>query len=111
MIDEQRKNPRIELEQMLYLNPGKDQNIYAKVKEISESGLSFISQDPVEPDNILEISIFLNPFDSDKHKIILKGKVIYCCEIDGIYNCGLEFTLVNEKYKKILKKFIESQSY
>ena len=111
MIDEQRKSPRIEIEQMAYIKPEKNIKIYAKAKDISKFGLSFISQDPVEPNKTLEISITLQTAENKKKEILIKGKVIYCCEIEGIYNSGLEFSFISESHKKILDKFIESQTY
>ena len=107
MIEERRRYPRIEIEQMVQIVMGKKQTIYAIANDISESGLSFTTQDPIEPNTDLEVLITLETSEDKKEVIKIQGIEIYCCEIEDTYKSGMDFKSISREHRDILKSFID----
>ncbi len=106
MNDDKRKCPRIKIELMAQIILGKEDFIYSKANNISETGLSFSTHETIKPNTIMEVMVTLS-FKNNKHKTInCEGIVKYCNEEEHAFNSGMKFTYISDAHKKILKTFI-----
>lgn len=108
MLEERRKFPRFEIEQMIELSFGKESYLHAAGVDISETGLLCESSEYVEPLTRLYLMVGLSANDYEKQKITCEGIVLRSFEQDGRFSIAVNFTTMQEEDRKKLNNYMES---
>lgn len=83
----------------------------APVKDVSEGGIGFMALEYIPPKTELVLKVFLPGF---KEPIESPGKVIWAkkeepyTEEYALFNIGVEFTQLSEKFKKDIAHFVSN---
>lgn len=101
-------NQKIDLiAQALSLLMDENDEFYTRNVNLSASGVAFISEDPLQIGNILEIKMVLSTISA---VIVTYAKVIYCNELQDSehrsFNVGVDYLELQEQERELINKHI-----
>ncbi|MEW5817520.1 MAG: PilZ domain-containing protein [Spirochaetota bacterium] len=110
MIDERRRFPRFQIDQLIQLSYERESFVAAKGVNISEGGILCITDAPVDIYSrvfLMLTLVFKERSEEKANEITCEGIVNRCDPEGDIYYVGIQFTDLQENEKRILKKYID----
>jgi hypothetical protein len=109
METERRSERRFELSRMVVYDMGKERYIDTRASDVSRGGVSFISDEYLEPDVAVWVTFSIPLTDGTSRELESEGQVTSVADMSGGCRFGVSFTRMTQEDRAILEEFIQRQ--
>jgi len=109
METERRSERRFELSRMVVYDLGKERYIDTRASDVSRGGVSFVSDEYLEPDLAVWITFSITLPDGTTRELESEGLVTSVADMSGGCRFGVSFSRMTQDDRVILEGFIERQ--
>ena len=82
--------------------------ITARTRDVSQTGICLVGDDPVNKTEVLAISLVLSfTNDARSEPLNVAGRVVWCTQIGDAYQIGAMFEELNEEQDNFLEMFLQ----
>jgi len=103
-----RKHKRFSVEVEATVRTSTGIAVQAKTRDVSQTGICLISQEPVPPNDLLNVDLVLAFGDNAySEPLALDARVVWCTKIGDAYQIGAMFEEVSEDQDNFLEMFLQ----
>ena len=111
METERRSEQRFELSRMVVYDLGKERYIDTRASDVSRGGVSFVSDEYLEPELGVWISFSLPFAEGPSPELEAEGIVTSVADTSGACRFGVSFTRMTQEDRTVLDEFIEKREH